>query len=96
MKLISINIRGVRGSIKNNYLRELIHKEHADLVCLHETKCKEMGQEKNFKMWGTNKVEWVVNKNDNGEGGVITMWKRNHFLLSNITNGSNYNILGGE
>ena len=27
---------------------------------------------------------------------VITMWRRNCFLLSKVTNGNNYNILEGE
>jgi len=34
MKLISLNIRGVGGSIKKKYLGDLIQKEEADLVCI--------------------------------------------------------------
>jgi len=79
MKLISMNIRGVRGSIKMKYMGDLIQKEHADFVCIQETKCKELGKEEIFKMWGVNDVEWVENGNDNGAGGVITMWRRNCF-----------------
>jgi len=49
MEIINMNIRGVGGNRKK-YLRELIQKERADVVCLQETKCKEMGKEEIFKM----------------------------------------------
>lgn len=34
---ISLNIRGLGGTIKKNYLRDLISWEEADMVCLQET-----------------------------------------------------------
>ena len=82
MKIISMNIRGVGGSNKKKYLRELIKKEGADLVCLQEIKCKKMVMKEIFKLWGSNEVEWIENGNENNVGGVITMWRRNCFLLS--------------
>jgi len=77
-----MNIRGVGGSNKKKYLRELIKKEGADLVCLQEIKCKKMVMKEIFKLWGSNEVEWIENGNENNVGGVITMWRRNCFLLS--------------
>jgi len=43
MKLISMNIRGVGGSMKRKYLGDLITKEQLDFVCIQETKYKELG-----------------------------------------------------
>jgi len=37
MKIISLNVRGLGGSIKRNYVRDLIRKEHVEIVCLQET-----------------------------------------------------------
>ena len=34
MKLISINIRGLGGDIKRKYIRELIRKEKAGVLCV--------------------------------------------------------------
>jgi len=68
-----MNIREVGGNIKRKYLEDRIKKEHVVLVCLHETKCKELGKESTFKMWGSNDVEWVKNGAENNAGGVIMM-----------------------
>jgi len=70
MKLISMNIREI-GEIKKKYLEDLIKKEKADIVCLQETKCKELEKEKIFKMWGTNDVEWVERGAKNNAGGLL-------------------------
>jgi len=71
----------------------LIKKEQ---VCLQEAKCKELGQEEIFKMWGTNEVDWVENGIKNNAGEVITMWRRSCFLLSNFINEKNYSIIERE
>ena len=96
MKIISMNIRGVRGAHKRKYLRELIHKEQAGMVCLQEIKCKDLGSHEIFKMWGSNEIEWVVNGNVNNVEGVITMWRKSCFCLRTVFNGSNYSIIEGE
>jgi len=40
-------MRGISrgGNIKKKYLRELISKEHVDMICLQETKCSEFFKE---------------------------------------------------
>ena len=52
MKIISINIRGIGGNIKRNYLRNLISKEEVDMVCIQETKCSQLSKESVFLLWG--------------------------------------------
>jgi len=80
MKIISLNIRGARGTIKRNYVRDLISREQVDMVCL---------------LWGTNEVDWVENKAINKAGGVLTMWSKKSFQLSSFVNGRNFTILEG-
>jgi len=71
--------------------------ERTGKFCMYSgAKCKELGKEEIFKMWGINEVEWAQNGNDNGAGWVITMWRRNFFRPSNITNESNYSIIEGQ
>jgi len=95
MKIISMNIRGVEGKNKKKYLCELILKEQVDVVCLQETKSKELRMEGIYKMWGTNEVEWVENGNVNNARGVITMWRENCFMFCKVFNGHNYSIIEG-
>jgi len=95
MKLISLNIRGVGGTIKRNYVRDFISREQVDMVCLQETKCSDFSREKICLLWGTNEIEWVENKAINSAGGVITMWSKKSFQLSRFVNGRNYTVLEG-
>jgi len=73
MKIISLNIRGLGGTIKRNYLRDLIYKEQTNMVCLQEMKCAGVSREKVCLLWGSNEVDWVENKVINSAGGVLTM-----------------------
>jgi exonuclease III len=38
MKILSWNLRGCRSFEKRHYLKEILIKEHIDVVCLQETK----------------------------------------------------------
>jgi len=52
MKVVSMNIRGLGGNIKRNYLRNLISKEQTDMVCIQETKCSKLSKESVCLLWG--------------------------------------------
>ena len=95
MKIPSLNIRGVGGVVKRNYVRDLISREQVDMVCLQETKCSDFSREKVCLLWGTNEVEWVENKAVNSAGGVITMWSNKAFQLFSFVNGRNFSVLEG-
>ena len=87
MKIISLNVRGLGGSIKRNYVRDLIRKEHVEIVCLQETKCFEFSKESVFLLWGSNDIDWVVNGASNSFGGLITIWRKICFQMSSFFNG---------
>jgi len=95
MKIISLNVRGLGGSNKRRYLKELIFKEHVGMVCIQETKCSEFGEENCFNMWGSNEIDWIENGAINNAGGIITLWRRSCFQLSSSVNGSNFSIIEG-
>lgn len=40
MKIISLNVRGLGGTLKRKYLSDLVSKEQVDMVCLQEKKKK--------------------------------------------------------
>jgi len=93
MKILSLNIRGVGGAVKRNYVRDLISREQVDIVCLQETRCSDFSREKVCLLWGTNEVELVKNKAVNSAGGVITMWSNRAFQLFSFVNGRNFSVL---
>jgi len=96
MKIISMNIRGIWGYANKKYLEELIKKEQAEVVCLQETKCKEMEKESIFKMWGSNEIDWVERGAVNNAGGMITMWRRRCLQVTNAFAEENFCIIQGE
>ncbi len=95
MKILSLNIRGIGGAVKKNYVRDMISRELVDMVCLQETKCSDFSRENVYLIWGTNEVDWVENKAVNSAGGVITMWSNKVFQLSSFKNGRNFSVLEG-
>jgi len=95
MKIISMNIRGIKGSIKRRYVSTLISNEQVDMVCIQETKCSELNKESVFQLWGSNEIEWVENGANNSARGLITMWRKSCFQLSSFCNGRNFTIIQG-
>ena len=81
-----MNIRGIGGSTKRTYLRDLIRKEEVGMVCLQETKCSEISKELCYYLWGSNEIEWLENGAVNNAGGIITMWRRSSFDMTGFFN----------
>jgi len=71
MKIICSNIRGKRGTTKRRYLREIIAKKGANLVCIHETKTKLINSPKCYDLWGDNNIEWAQSTTNNMASRVL-------------------------
>ena len=74
MLIVNMNIRGLGGSTKARYLRQIIACEGVEFVCLQETKSKELSETKCFSLWGDNKVGWLHYEGVNGSGSLLSMW----------------------
>jgi len=79
MIIVNLNIRGLGGSTKARYMRQIIEREGADFVCVQETKSKELSDARCFSLWGDNKVGWIHNKGDDGSGSLLSMWHKEVF-----------------
>ena len=95
MKVVSLNIRGIGGGIKRKYIKDLISKEQADMLCLQETKCDKFSKELIFHLWGSNDIGWIEVGARNNAGGIITMWRSNQFQLVNFFRGNNFSAVEG-
>jgi len=56
MNLISLNIIGLGGDVKWNYLKSLIIKEKPGIVCIQETKLISLRSQNCFSLWGSNDI----------------------------------------
>ena len=79
MIIVNLNIRGMGGSTKARYMRQIIACEGAEVVCIQETKTKELSDAKCYSLWGDNKIGWLHNEGDNGSGSLLTMWSKEDF-----------------
>jgi len=95
MKIVSLNIRGLGGSLKRKYIRDLISKEQVDMICLQETKCTEISKENGFLLWGSNDIGWIEVGASNNARGIITMWRNSRFQLVNSFRGNSFSAVEG-
>jgi len=96
MKIVSMIIRGLGRSIKRKYIKDMINKEQADMICLQETKCSEFSKELGYLLWGSNEIGWIEVGGSNNAGGIITMWRNSQFQLVNSSRGNNFIAVEGE
>jgi len=59
MLIVNLNIRGLGGSTKARYLRQIIACEGVKFMCLQETKIVVLSEAGCFSLWGDNKVGWL-------------------------------------
>jgi len=90
-----MNRRGIGGSTKRTYLRDLIRKEEVGMVCLQETKFSVISKEHCYYLWGSNEIEWMENGAVNNAGGIITRWRRSSFDMIRYFNGKSYSVIEG-
>jgi len=96
MIIVNLNIRGVGGGTKAKYLKSMIYKEGAKMVCLQETKTIGMSDARCYAMWGTNDVEWVHNEGRSGAGSLLTMWHKQSFIRERHVEGSGFIAIFGQ
>jgi len=94
-KIISLNVRGLGESIKRNYVRDLIRKEQAKIVCLQKMKYFVFSKDSVFLFWGSNDIDWFVNGASNSVDGLITICRKSYFQMSSFFNGRIFSIIEG-
>ena len=95
MIIVNLNIRGMGGSTKARYLRQLIACEGAKFVCIQETKAKELSDAKCYSLWGDNKIGWQHYEGDNGRGSLLSMWSKEAFSYTSHLMGKGYIVVYG-
>jgi len=96
MKLISINIRGLGGDIKRKYIRELLHKEKAGVLCVQKTKLVRLDDALCYNLWDSNDISWVHRGVAREGGGILTMWDNKVFKCESSVEGKGFVLVMGD
>jgi len=96
MIIISLDIRGLGGETKMRYVRNLISKEGAKLVCIQETKTNSMLDAKYFLLWGDSNIGWLHNEGVDKVGSMLTMWHKEVFNYDNHITRKDFIVMFGQ
>src|ERR1044072_4379111 len=96
MIVLSLNVRGIGSSIKQQAMRCLISKYKVDLICLQESKLEVVDVNLCRRIWGDAVFEWEFIPAISRGGGLICIWRRG--LLQNLscTKGQGYLCIAGN
>lgn len=59
MKLLSFNVRGIGGGVKEGHIRNTISREGIDFACFQETKAALIDSNSCQRIWGNYEIEWL-------------------------------------
>lgn len=83
IRILSMNVRGLRSPMKWRYIKDLIRKEGIKMVCLHEVKIMTFSMKKCCQLWGDNDIRFFYSEPINGVGGILTIWHNKCFQCTN-------------
>lgn len=82
MKILSYNVRGLGSTAKRKTIRDLVSKEQVDMLCIQETKLQLVDQRICAQVWGDSELEWQAIPAENRGGGILCVWKRGIFNMT--------------
>jgi len=89
-------MKGLGGGTKTKYLRNIIGKEGAELVCIQKTKLVVMTDARCFFLWVENNIGWLHNKGAEGVGSILTMWHKEAFNYESHIKGKVFMAVFGQ
>jgi len=96
MKIISINISGLGEGLKWKYLKGILVSEGVDMLCVQETKLRDLQPSSCYNLSGDNNINWVSISAVGNLGGILTMWHKDRFKFSKHVIGDSYIGVIGE
>ncbi|XP_071727583.1 uncharacterized protein [Rutidosis leptorrhynchoides] len=96
MKILSINIRGLKKEGKVAWARELISKTNPVITVLQETMCRKVSDRWIENIWGSNSVRYAVKSSIGRSGGLVTIWDSNVFMFTQALEGKFFLAIRGS
>ena len=73
LRIVSWNVRGLNEQDKRLWVRNLIRKWRANIVCLQETKMELNNRCTICSLWGGQHVDWLYLGSMGASGGILLM-----------------------
>ncbi|XP_071727584.1 uncharacterized protein [Rutidosis leptorrhynchoides] len=96
MKILSINIRGLKKEGKVAWARELISKTNPVITVLQETMCRKVSDRWIENILGSNSVRYAVKSSIGWSGGLVTIWDSNVFMFTQALEGKFFLAIRGS
>ena len=74
LRILSWNVRGANDGAKRKVLKAFIKMQRDDVVCLQETKLKEVSNRMIISLGVGRFLEWVNIKAEGASGGILIFW----------------------
>jgi len=74
MKLVSWNVRGLRGFEKRKEVRSLVTEKRPWILCLQETKLQRCDDGVCLSLWDGQSVAFSFRPSLGASGGLLTLW----------------------
>lgn len=94
-KIITYNIMGLGGRMKKREIKQMVMSQKHDLVCLQYSKLASVDRSLCSQLWDGDDFEWVAKLADGRSGGLIILWSKLCFQLSDTFEGGHFLGLEG-
>ena len=74
LRILSWNVKRANDGAKRKMLKAFIKMQRADVVCLQETKLKEVSNKMIRSLGVVKFLEWVAIKAEGASGGILIFW----------------------
>ena len=74
LKILSWNVRGANDGAKRKVIKSFVKMRRVDVVCLQETKLKEVSKRMIRELGAGRFLEWVAVNADGASGGILIFW----------------------
>lgn len=96
MKLLSLNIRGLRKQWKRKWVREIVKKEKVDFLAIQETKLSDISTQLVRPVWDSDDFDFLdVNVIDK-TGGLLWLWNKSSFAMQQCVYGAGFALIQGK
>lgn len=96
MKLLLVNIRGLRKPWKRKWVRESIGKEKVEFLAIQETKLSDIPPQLVRSIWDSDNFGFVAENVTGTAGGLLWVWNKDAFDLHHSVSGAGFVLIKGE
>lgn len=90
MKLLSINVRGMRKLYKRKWIKEIVGKEKVEFLAVQETKLSDISTQLVRTIWDSDDFSFATVNAKGKAGGLLWVWSNSSFSLHQCVSGDGF------